>query len=256
MKKWKDNVSFVLVEPREPGNIGASARALKNMGFRCLSLVNPAELTDEASWFAHNSLDVLREASVYSSLEEAVGSKSIVAGTTRRKGKGRGIIYPVRQGIQRLRALAEQNEIAILFGREDRGLYNEEVEECGFLLSIPADNRHPSLNLSQAVLIVAYELSRAEYDESGSTVDILVPHAELSLLYSRISETLKLLEYIPMGDRDIEKKIMSNLKHFIGRAGITEWEVGMLHGMCSRIEYMLKEGERRCQKRIKSVTEE
>ncbi len=241
MKKWKDNVTFVLVEPREPGNIGASARAIKNMGFGRLSLVSPAALTDEAKWFAHNSLDVLQGAPVYQNLDEAIGGKAIVAGTTRRKGKGRGIIYPVRQGVKKLRELAEDNQVAILFGREDRGLFNEEVEECGFLLSIPADSRHPSLNLSQAVLIVAYELSRVEFEEQESAHnDSLISHNDLALLYERISETLRLLEYIPAGDRDIEGKIMTNLKHFIGRAGITHWELGMLHGICTRIENRLK----------------
>jgi TrmH family RNA methyltransferase len=241
VKEWKDKVTFVLVEPREPGNIGACARALKNMGFSRLSLVNPAVLTEEAKWLAHNSLDVLQNAPVYPRMKDAIGDKAIVAGTTRRKGKGRGVIYPVRQGVQKLRTLAKENEVAILFGREDRGLFNEEVEECGFLLSIPADSRHPSLNLAQAVLIVAYELSRAEYEEpeSGQN-DLLVYHDELVLLYARISETLKLLEYMPMGDRDLERKIMTNLKHFMGRAGITEWELGMLHGICTRIENKLK----------------
>jgi len=246
MKSWKDNVSFVLVEPREPGNIGASARAIKNMGFGRLCLVNPAPLNDEAKWFARNALDVLETAPVSQTLQEAMSDKAIVVGTTRRKGKKRGVIYPVGQGVQKLRALAAENKIAILFGREDRGLFNEEVEECGFLLSIPANSEHPSLNLAQAVLIVAYELSRTEYRESESDVAgargpaELVRHDGLALLYARISDTLKLLEYIPMGDRDIEKKIMANLKHFIGRAGITEWELNMLHGICSRIEIKLK----------------
>ncbi len=245
MKSWKDNVSFVLVEPREPGNIGASARAIKNMGFGRLCLVKPAAMTDEAKWFARNALDVLEPAPVYQNLKEAISNKAIVAGTTRRKGKKRGIIYPVTQGVKKLRALAVDNKIAILFGREDRGLFNEEIEECGFLLSIPANSEHPSLNLSQAVLIVAYELSRVDYRESesygkASLASVrLVCHEELSLLYARISDTLKLLEYLSMGDRDIEKKIITNIKHFIGRAGITEWEVNMLHGICSRIESKL-----------------
>jgi TrmH family RNA methyltransferase len=246
MKSWKDNVSFIIVEPREPGNIGASARAMKNMGFRHLSLINPVPFNDEARWFAHNALDILKNVRISPTLHEAISDKSIVVGTTRRKGKKRGIIYPVSHGVQKLRALAERNRVAILFGREDRGLFNEEVEECGFLLTIPANNEHPSLNLAQAVLIVAYELSRAEYRKSEYEVtshggaSALVSHKEVALLYKRISDTLKLLEYIPAGDRDIEKKIMANFKHFIGRAGITEWELNMLHGICTRIELKLK----------------
>ena len=126
-----DHLGFLFEQrgPREPGNIGASARALKNMGFMRLALVDPPAMADETKWFAHNALDVLEAARVHYSLEDALREKSIVAGTTRRKGKSRGVIYPVDQGTLKLRELAKDNEVAILFGREDRGLFNEEVEE-------------------------------------------------------------------------------------------------------------------------------
>jgi TrmH family RNA methyltransferase len=242
MNNWKDNITFVLVEPAESGNIGASARAMKNMGFSGLSLVNPAPVTDEARWMAHNALDVIRAATVHPTLADAVGEQSIVVGATRRKGRRRGIIHNVDEGAKKIVELASANRVAILFGREDRGLYNEEIEECGFLISIPANAEHPSLNLSQAVLIMAYELSRAEYrlEEKGIGVSRLVSHEELTTLYSRISDTLKLLEYFPVGDGDLEKKMMMNLKHFIGRAGLAEWEMNMLHGICTRIERKLR----------------
>ncbi len=243
MKNWKDNISFILVEPREPGNIGASARALKNMGFSQLSLVNPVPISDETKWLAHNALDIIEAAPVHSALADAIRDKAIVVGVTRRKGKKRGIIYNVDEGAKKIRELAASSKVALLFGREDRGLYNEEVEECGFLVSIPASSEHPSLNLSQAILIVAYELSRAEYrqpESGGKGKEELVTHDELTTLYGRITETLRILEYFPLGDRDIEKKIMMNLKHFIGRAGITDWECKMLHGICTRIERKIK----------------
>jgi TrmH family RNA methyltransferase len=243
MKNWKDNITFVLVEPAESGNIGASARALKNMGFKRLSLVNPSPITDEARWMAHNSLDIIKNAPVHETLDDAVNDKAIIVGATRRKGRRRGLIYNADEGAQRIRELAEANKVAILFGREDRGLYNEEIEECGFLISIPADAEHPSLNLAQAVLIVAYELFMADYRSSSKSAkgaEPLISHEELTTLYGRISDTLKLLEYFPLGERDLEKKMMMNLKHFIGRAGITEWEMNMLHGICTRIERKLK----------------
>ncbi len=240
MKNWKDNVSVILVEPREPGNIGASARALKNMGFSRMGLVNPATMTEETKWFAHNALDIVESASIHNDLTDALMGKAVVAGTTRRKGRKRGIIYPLESGLQKLREIASANEVAILFGREDRGLFNEEVDECGFLLSIPVSDQQPSLNLAQAVLLVAYELSRAEYrGTENNDRAVLVPHEQLAILYDRISGVLKMLEYIPTGNRDIEKKMMNNLKHFIGRAGLTEWEFKMLHGICSRIEIKL-----------------
>ena len=260
MNIWKDNIFFVLVEPRESGNIGASARAIKNMGFRNLCLVNPASvLTDEARWLACNALDVLDAATVYPDIATALRDKTIVAGTSRRTGKRRGVILPVKEGAQIILERARAGKVAILFGREDRGLLNEEVDECGLLLTIPTSKEHRSLNLAQSVLIVAYELLKAGYEsqesgekqgktksgkqrlvprnmESGEYGTPLVSHHELTALHARIAETLKLLDYIPRGDRDLEAKIMQNLKHFIARAGLTDWELNMLHGILSQIE--------------------
>jgi TrmH family RNA methyltransferase len=248
MRNWKDNIYFILVEPKESGNIGASARAIKNMGFKNLCLVNPPSvITDEARWLACNAIDVLNSAEIFNSLTDAVKDKPIIAGTSRRKGRRRGVFLNVEEGSGRLHDIALKNKVAILFGREDRGLYNEEVEECGFLITIPTSKEQPSLNLAQAVLIVAYELSKSEYSVQQSAVssqkskaERLSSHNELTALYSRISKILKLLEYIPKGDRNLEKKIMQNLKHFIGRAGLTDWELKMLHGICSQIEKKIK----------------
>lgn len=239
MTDWKENIYFVLIEPKESGNIGASARAIKNMGFKNLCLVKPpAVITDEARWLARNALDVLESAETFDTLSDAINNKSIVIGTTRRKGKKRGVIMPVDHGARNIYETAVKNKVAILFGRESRGLFNKEIEECGFLLSIPSSKDQPSLNLAQAVLIVSYELSKAEYakEKPARKRADLVRHEDITVLYSRIAETLKNLGYIPRGDRDLEKKIMQNLKHFIGRAGVTDWELNMLHGLCSQIE--------------------
>src|SRR5512135_1945807 len=205
MTDWKQNVYFVLVEPKEPGNIGASARAIKNMGFRKLCLVKPPpEMSDEGRWFARNAHDVLDAAEVFDSVEEAIRDKAVVVGTTRRKGKRRGVIMPVEKGVVRIRDIAINNKVAILFGRETRGLFNEEVEECGFMLSIPSSRLQPSLNLSHAVLIVAYELFRAEYGRTDpmaggqgpyvvgpdiSPVPALAGHGEVADLCESISES-------------------------------------------------------------------
>jgi TrmH family RNA methyltransferase len=229
MKSWKDNISFILVEPKEPGNIGASARAMKNMGFRNLELVKPWDfLSNEARQMACNSVDILERARVHSRFRDAVNDKNLVIGTTRRLGKTRGLIIPS----------AEKNRIAILFGREKNGLTNKEVEKCGFLITIPADPSSPSINLAQSVMLVAYELSKKTYKKNTPS---LVKHEEIEKLYKHIQTTLKLLEYIPRGDRNIDKRIMRNLKHLIGRAGLTDWELNMLHGICSQVEKKFKE---------------
>ncbi|HXX57159.1 MAG TPA: RNA methyltransferase [Thermodesulfovibrionales bacterium] len=250
MKAWQDNVYFVLVEPKEPGNIGASARAIKNMGFRNLCLVSPPpEMTTEGSWFARNAHDVLDSAVIYPSVADAIKDKAIVVGTTRRRGKSRGVIMPAGEGASKIFRMAVNNKVAILFGREARGLSNEEVEECGFMLTIPSSRLQPSLNLSHAVLIIAYELFLAEPggpEAGGGRGSHIIPqgtaappglqgHGEIADLYESISVTLELLEYIPRGDRNIRKRTMANLKHFIGRAGLTDWELKTLRGLCYQI---------------------
>jgi TrmH family RNA methyltransferase len=247
MDAWKENVYFVLVEPEEHGNIGASARAIKNMGFTNLCLVKPpAGMSDEGRWFARNAHDVLDSAEVYPSVEDAIKDKAVIVGTTRREGKRRGVILSADKGAARVREVAANNRVAVLFGRETRGLYNDEVDECGFMIKISSSKLQPSLNLSQAVLIIAYELSKygeaaglsfrkKQYDNSALMED-LKAQEEISVLYERISLVLELLDYIPRGDRNLMKNIIVSLKHFIGRAGITEKELNMLLGICTQIE--------------------
>ena len=248
MTTWKDNVSFVLVEPSEPANIGASARALKNMGFKTLCLVKPAAINDEAQRLAHNALDVLEGAKRYASLNDAVDDQSFVVAVARRTGKRRGVVLPLHQGAQKVYDIASHSKVALLFGREARGLYNEEVNGCGLLLTIPAHKEQPSLNLSHAVMVVAYELSMAQYRvepvqeaqvKSKKRQRVHATHGELEALYERMASVITLLDYVPRGDRNLEKQIIDNLKHFIGRAGLTYWELKMLHGFCSQIEIKL-----------------
>ncbi|RJQ52361.1 MAG: RNA methyltransferase [Nitrospiraceae bacterium] len=238
MKTWKDNVYFVLVEPKEAGNVGASARAIKNMGFKNLCLVNPPSLVSgEARWFARNAHDILDSAEIFPTIKDAISGKSIVVGTSRRTGRKRGIFVHAEQGALRLFEIASANKVAILFGREDRGLYNEEIEECGFLMTIPSSKIQPSLNLAHAVLIIAYELSKAAYStEVAVPMPKLVSQKKLLPLFEKIEEGLTELGYIRQSDRDLRNKIIQNLKHFIGRAGLTDWELKMFHGICSRIE--------------------
>lgn len=246
---WKQNIYFVLIETKEPGNIGASARAIKNMGFTNLCLVKPPpEMSEEGRWFARNAHDVLDSADKFDSVDEAIKDKAIVAGTSRRGGKRRGVTLNIEEGAARVRDAAEQGKVAVLFGREARGLNNGEIDECGFMISIPSSEIQPSLNLSQAVLITAYELSKCgparekehsmqkkRFDNS-SLLDELKAHEELAPLYDRIAHAMELLEYLPKGDRTLIENMKANLRHFIGRAGITGRELNMLRGLCVQIE--------------------
>jgi len=258
MKTWKDNVHFILVEPKEPGNIGASARAIKNMDFRNLCLVNPPSSfqTDEARLFAHGATDVLKSVTVYPTLKEAISDKHYVVGTSRRRGRRRGVFTPVEQGMQRLYDVANKNKVAVLFGREDRGLYNIEIEECAFLMTVPASKKQPSLNLAQAVLIIAYELSKAGIQAAGTKGETdagsllfanaprLVTQEKLSHLYEKIERAFRMIEYIPRNDTVSGRKIMQNLRHCLSRAGLSDWEFNMFHAVCNKIERKIANGKK------------
>ena len=234
MNPWKNNIFFTLVEPREPGNIGASARALKNMGFRNMQLVNPgAYLTDESRDRACTAEDILENAVVFTDIWESLKDKHLVVGTSRRRGKNRGHFLPFDEGIQKIRETSENNKVAIIFGRENSGLTNEESNRCGFILTIPTDVEHPSINLAQSVILTAYELNKVSAEKE---VPELLAQSELSRLFKRIKNILVLLEYLPQGDRDLEEDIMQSIRQLFNRAGLTEWEMNMIHGLCTQIE--------------------
>ncbi len=231
---WKKNLNFVLVGPREAGNIGAAARAIKNMGFFNLALVTPKEgkfPSDEAVWYAHGAEDVLAATAVYASLADALRDAALVVGTTRRTGRHRGPVLSIKEAAAEIRQRAARNRVAVLFGREDRGLLNKETAECAFLINIPTDQRAMSLNLAQAVLITAYETAFSEF---RAGLPKTVTHQELALFCERLDKVLKLV-YRPRGDRDLEAKIMKNLKHLTARAGLKDWELKMLHGLVSQL---------------------
>jgi TrmH family RNA methyltransferase len=239
MNGWKNNISFILIDTMETGNIGASARALKNLGFSRLELVRPRDFpSDKAGWFAHGAQDILSAVHVHSELVPALKDVSVVIGTTRRAGKKRGPIYPVREAVERVRHLSEKNRVALLFGREDRGLTSEETSECSFMIRIPAAHENPSFNLAQAVLIVAYELSYTQH--TFGPPPAIIRNQELSNLFQRLRTLLKTTGYAPKGIRDNEEQIMRDLRRLMAKAAVTEREARMLHGILSQMEEALR----------------
>ncbi len=242
MNNWRENINFVLVEPVESGNIGSAARAMGAMGFPRLSLVKPPEdITEEAAWMAHNSIDVLTSATCFTSYKEALADAALVIGISRRKGKDRGMNISIEEAARKVVEMAREREVAVVFGREARGLYNDETEECAYLVSIPAGGDHPSLNLSHAVQVVAYELHKAalaakyEKPEAGPPAEPLSTYGEQEHLFGRVMEILEELNYTKRGDREVGRRIRVSLKNFLRRAGITSSETQMFEGICSRM---------------------
>ncbi|QWR78624.1 RNA methyltransferase [Candidatus Magnetomonas plexicatena] len=244
MNKAAENIYFVLIEPKEPGNIGASARAIKNMGFSNLVLVNPeGHLTMDAYLFAHGAEDVLEQAVVCTGLEEAVGQMHLVIGLSRRFGKTRGVFMPIAEAAKTVLSSSSEGKVALLFGRENNGLNNKEVESCGFIAFIPTSTAQPSLNLAQAVLLTAYELSNIFVLDSAFKVKPKATTYQLNQLYDRIESTLNASGYGSRGSQDLRAEVMRNIKHLLGRCGIMVWEVDMIHGILSHINNkILEEG--------------
>jgi tRNA/rRNA methyltransferase len=152
---------FVLVEPATAGNIGASARAMNTMGFSKMRLVNPCDhLCDEARWMAHGSNEILESAELFPTLADALHGMDLVIGTTARHRKSR-YQYVECHDLREL-ILAKRDNVAkaaIVFGREMNGLSNEELMLCDILTTVATAKTYPALNLSQAVMIYAYQLA-------------------------------------------------------------------------------------------------
>jgi tRNA/rRNA methyltransferase len=162
-------ISFILVEPSTPENVGAAARALKTMGFDNLRLVNPCDhLSEPARWLAHASTDILENAEVFPTFREAVSGFDFIIGTSAKKRSVKHDYFPL-PGLAAFLAEKESriSKIAIVFGREESGLKNEELKFCDMVTTVPLKTTYPSLNLGQAVMLYAYELSKRDWPKQA-----------------------------------------------------------------------------------------
>ena len=174
-----DQIRIVLIRTSHPGNIGSVARAMKTMGLKQLYLVSPEQFPhDKAREMASGASDILNQAKVVSSLTEAIGHCSLVVGSSARE---RTIPWPLltpREMANEIKLESPDTKVAILFGREQSGLSNEELECCHLHVQIPADPAYSSLNIAAAVQVIAYELRLAllyakpiaTWDQSASTM--------------------------------------------------------------------------------------
>ncbi len=237
------NIAFVLVRPLQAGNVGAAARALKNMGLGDLRLVAPriAAGARAASAMAVHGKDVLRNARRYAKLDEALADCSIVAGTTCRPGLYRSGAIALREAAAALVAeAAAGGRVAIVFGPEDTGLENRELKLCQRLITIPTAPAYPSLNLAQAVMLVAYELMMA----SGTARAMPAPEPraaamKVEAMLERMGEALVSIGFLPEENPD---HIMFALRAIIGRAGVSERELDILSGIARQIRWVAEGG--------------
>lgn len=235
--KRPEGAVVVLVEPRHPGNIGATARAMKTMGLSRLRLVAPAQFPHaEASARASGATDVLAAAEVYPDLGAALADMEWVAGTTARS---REISIPVRTPDQAARELVEQEtagyRVALVFGRESHGLRNDELDRCNRLVHIPTAPDYSSLNLAQAVQILVYEAHRAsgEAPLPGDNREVPAGGRVLEDLFRHWERVLRDVAFI---DPQNPERTFRRFRRLILRAAPTEDEVRFLRGFLSAID--------------------
>ena len=171
---------FILVEPAIPENIGASARAIKTMGFNKLRLVNPCNFkTVKAKQLAHGSFEILEHAEVFSNFDDAIEDIDLIIGTTSKLRRTNADNYDPEEVVEIIKKKdGLRHNIAIVFGSEEHGLTNIYLRKCDIISTIPLANRYPSLNLSQAVMIYAFILSSLKDIEKSSPAKDL-PHLKV-----------------------------------------------------------------------------
>lgn len=229
------NIRIVLVAPGTPGNIGAVARVMKTTGMRHLVLVNPGAWdTPEARWMAHGSGDVLDSCEVVDDLATAVAPAHIVVGTTHRLGRFRDVNSEPRQAIAALAPHAYHHQIALVFGREKDGLWRSELRHCHQLLRFPSAVSFPSLNLSQAVLLFAYEFFHALQEARPAPPSDLATAVEREHLYRHLGEALEAIEFRPYNDDSTN--FGRTVRRVFSRILLERRDVMVVHKICRQIE--------------------
>lgn len=236
------NIRIILIQTWHPGNIGAVARAMKNMGLSDLVLVNPVDFpSDEAYSRAGQATDVLDNARIVSSLAEAIDDCVLVVGTSARDRSIRLPAYTAEQCAEEAVTLQKQAPVAIVFGRERMGLHNDDIQQCHAQLNIDANPDYPVLNLSQAVQLVCYEVFKASQRQQQ------LPHVEeeyplnedLNRFYDHLAQTLDDIGFI---NTKAPGQALDHLKALYRRARPTAKELRLLRGVLSKAQEASRKG--------------
>lgn len=234
-------IRIILIATSHPGNIGSTARAMKTMGLSSLYLVTPKSFPDtKAIAMAAGADDVLEQAQIKETLDEAlVGCQLIFATSARPRGLSLPGLTP--PSFAQLVAQQEENtSIAIVFGREHSGLTNEELLKCHYHINIPSNPDYSSLNLSQAVQIVAYEL-RMKLLSPGASValrhDEYASADEIEQFYTHLREVFIEIQFLKEAN---PRRLMQRVRRLFNRVNLEKMEVSILRGMLSQVQKSLE----------------
>jgi len=231
------NISIVLYKPKYAGNVGAVARAAKNMGINNI-IVAGAGAFDQGEMrqrSTHLATDVLGNIRYVPEIEEALGRFNYIVGTTARLGKARGPFITPRAAAQAIANISQKNTVALLFGPEDTGLANDLLRLCHSVVTIPTSREFTSLNLSHAVMILCYEVFIASSPVSSTEVTPkLALSSELEGMYGQIKTLLAEIGFLNPENPDYW---MMHLRRFFTRAGVLSREVKIVRGICRQLQW-------------------
>lgn len=238
------NVAVVLVEPQGALNIGSVARAMMNFGFSDLRLVHPVTdpLAEDSRRMAVKARTLLEQAKIFPDLATALADCQLSLGTTRRFGKYREDFLHPDEAARQLLPLTETGRVALVFGREDKGLTTAELDLCQRFITIPTSDELPSMNLAQAVSLCLYETAKILGELRGKSHGRkrLASGEVLEGLYAHMRRTLLDIEFL---DFQNPEHILRSFYRIFGRAGLNDREVRILHGLLSKIDWI--EGDRK-----------
>ena len=241
----QQNISFILVGSTHPGNIGAAARAMKNMGIHQMGLVSPKEFPHEKAFFrAKAATDVLEKAVIYKSLKEAISETKLVIGTSARNRKVPWPIVSPSEAAEEIVSFIKTSEdkTAVVFGREDRGLTNEELGLCNLHVHIPSSDEYPSLNLSQEIQIIAYEIRLKALSHEGmlKKQEWDVPLAENAEIEKLIEHFDELMQEVEFYKTDNPRQLLRRVRRFFKRSKLDHVEANVFRGVFAAIQKKLK----------------
>lgn len=233
-----DNISIVLLDTKTPANIGATARCMMNMGLSRLVLVRPPDdPLREANKLAAGADSILEKAAVFSTLKDAVVDCGLVFGTSRHQGRLRKNVQSPREAAQAITPLLSKNKIAIVFGNEVNGLELDDLALCHEIIAIPSSDNFASLNLSHAVMIIAYELFLASHDNQLPAPEELASSQAVEDFYQHLQNTLQDIEFL---EKDKPERMMFTLRQLFGRSRLGQRDVAVLRGILAAVERAAK----------------
>ncbi|VUD66612.1 tRNA (cytidine/uridine-2'-O-)-methyltransferase TrmJ [Thalassocella blandensis] len=236
-----NSIRMVMVNTTHPGNIGAAARAMKNMGLSRLVLVAPKDYpSDKAVWRAAGALDVLDKIEVVETLDDAIADCGLVIGTSARERRIPWPLLTPRECGDLTWAEAEQHNVAIVFGREDRGLTNEELHKCNYHVHIPANPEYSALNISAALQVIVYEIRMSflawKDGKAPHFDDWDMPpanHKEMEHYFTHLEKTMETVGFL---DPENPRQTLTRMRRLFSRIRMDQMELNIMRGMLTSIQ--------------------